>query len=79
MVVPPGLPPRYAVRLEDLSHWHRIVVRCACGHRGVIPAPKLKVGRPPHTRLKDIERRFRCENCGMWGDHSIIAIEIEPR
>ncbi len=75
---PDGLPPRYAIRMEDLKRWHRIVVRCQCGHVGVIPAPRLKFGRPGYSRLKDLELRFRCKGCGTRGDHS-VTIESAPR
>jgi len=77
-VPPDGLPPRYAIRLEDLRRWHRIVVRCGCGHAGVIPAARLKFGRPGYARLKDLERRFVCRSCGARGDHS-VTIESADR
>jgi hypothetical protein len=72
------LPAYYAVRLEDLREWHRIVVLCNCGHRGVIPAVTLQRGRSPQMRLRDLERTFRCENCGEQGDHT-VSIESAPR
>jgi hypothetical protein len=75
---PRGLPPRYAVRLEDLQRWHRIVIRCQCGHVGTIVAPRLKFGRPGYMRLKELERKFRCMKCGARGDHSVM-IESAPR
>jgi len=69
-----NLPARYLIRMEDLRRWHRLVVRCRCGHVAVIPAAKLKFGRDPNERLVDLERRLRCRNCGARGEHSV---EIE--
>jgi len=72
------LPPRYAIRLEDLRRWHRIVVRCSCGHAGVLPPARLKFGRAPYTKLKELEARFTCQRCGARGDHT-VTIESVPR
>ena len=59
--------PRYALRLGDLRQWHVIEVRCfKCGKEGTVyPAVLLKGGRwTEHTRLVELEPRFRCRACG---------------
>jgi hypothetical protein len=60
-----NIPPRYAIRLDDLRAWHVIVASCAaCGRRTHIDARLLRHGRPPYTRLLDLERKLRCGSCG---------------
>jgi len=47
-----NIPPRYAIRLEDLRAWHVIFATCAaCGRRIHIDARLLQHGRPPYTWL----------------------------
>ena len=61
------LGPRHAVRLGDLRQWHVIEVRCfKCRNEGTVyPAVLLKTGRwTKHTRLVELEPRFRCRSCG---------------
>jgi hypothetical protein len=42
-----NIPPRYAIRLDDLRQWHVIVATCpACGKRTHIDARLLQQGRP---------------------------------
>lgn len=75
-----NIPPRYAIRLGDLRHWHVVTVTCpACGHKGRLDAASLsrgRPGRPPppgHTRLMDLERRLRCRHCGNRDDNRILV------
>jgi DNA-directed RNA polymerase subunit RPC12/RpoP len=80
-----NIPPRYAIRLGDLRHWHVVTVTCpACGHKGRLDAAVLgrsRPGRPPppgHTRLMDLERRLRCRRCGNRDDNRIL-VTLAPR
>jgi ribosomal protein L37E len=80
-----NIPPRYAIRLGDLRHWHVVTVTCpACGHKGRLDAATLgrtRPGRPSlpdHTRLMDLERRLRCRRCGNRDDNRIL-VTLAPR
>jgi len=60
-----NIPPRYAIRLDDLRAWHVIVATCAvCGKQTHVDARLLQHRRPPSTRLRDLERKLRCSSCG---------------
>ena len=60
-----NIPPRYAIRLDDLRAWHVILATCVvCGKRTHIDARLLQHGPPPYTRLRDLERNLRCSSCG---------------
>jgi hypothetical protein len=73
------LPPRYALRLEDLRAWHVVRVRCGtCRHQAEITAAALTRGRPGYTRLVDLEGRLRCRQCGAKGCAS-FEVELRPR
>jgi DNA-directed RNA polymerase subunit RPC12/RpoP len=68
-----NMPPRYAIRLGELRHWHVITVSCpACGHKGRLDATTLGRGRPDYTRLLDLERKLRCRSCGNREDNRIL-------
>lgn len=75
----PRMPgPRYSLRLGDLRQWHVIEVRCFnCGREGTVyPAALLKHSRRwnEHTRLVELEPRFRCRSCGnRFGNSWTIA------
>jgi DNA-directed RNA polymerase subunit RPC12/RpoP len=69
-----NIPPRYAIRLGDLRHWHVVTVTCpTCGHKGRVDATALGRGRPDHTRLMDLERKLRCRQCGNREDNRILV------
>jgi hypothetical protein len=69
-----NIPPRYAIRLGDLRHWHVVTVTCpTCGHKGRVDAARLGRGRPDHTRLMDLERKLRCRLCGNREDNRILV------
>jgi len=69
------LPPRYALRLEDLRAWHVIRVSCGtCRHRAELAPAALFRG----TRLLDLEGRLRCRNCGARG-RATLVVELRPR
>jgi formate dehydrogenase maturation protein FdhE len=73
------VPPRYALRLEDLRAWHVVRVSCrVCRHKGEIAAVALSRGLPGYTRLIDLEGRLRCRNCGARGRASLV-VDQRPR
>jgi formate dehydrogenase maturation protein FdhE len=75
----PRLPPRYALRLEDLRAWHVVRVSCeVCRHKGEIAPAALGRGQPGYTRLVDLEGRLRCRNCGARGRASLV-VDLRPR
>jgi hypothetical protein len=74
-----NIPPRYAIRLDDLRAWHVIVASCAaCGKRTHIDARLLQHGRPPYTRLSDLERKLRCGSCGNPQGNT-LSVSMAPR
>jgi hypothetical protein len=77
-----NIPPRYAIRLDDLRAWHAIFATCsACGRRTHIDARLLQHGRPPYTWLLDLERKLRCGSCGSCGNHqgNTLSVFMAPR
>jgi hypothetical protein len=51
------MPPRYALRLEDLRVFHLVRASChAFGDKAVIPNAVLLAGRSSYTRLTALER-----------------------
>jgi len=75
----PELPPRYDFRLEDLRAWHLVEASCRhCRHRTLVAHELLRHGRPPYTRLFEIERALRCRRCGARGQAS-PAVRLRPR
>jgi hypothetical protein len=74
-----NIPPRYAIRLSDLRAWHVIIAACpVCGRRTRISIDRLQQGRPPYTRLVDLERKLRCGSCRNRQDNS-LTMSIAPR
>jgi hypothetical protein len=74
-----NIPPRYAIRLDDLRAWHVIVATCgACRRRARIDAWLLQHGRPPFTRLLDLERKLRCSGCGNRQGNT-LSVSMAPR
>jgi DNA-directed RNA polymerase subunit RPC12/RpoP len=74
-----NIPPRYAIRLEDLRAWHVIFATCAaCGKRTHIGAKLFQHGRPPFTRLLDLERKLRCGSCGNRRGNT-FSVSMAPR
>jgi hypothetical protein len=60
-----NIPPRYALRLDDLRPWHVIIATCAvCRRRAHVAAALLQHGRPPYTRVLVLERKLCCTGCG---------------
>jgi hypothetical protein len=71
--------PRYAIRLDDLRAWHVVFAACAaCRKRTHIDARMLQHGRPPYTRLLDLERKLRCSSCGNRQGNS-LSVSMAPR
>jgi hypothetical protein len=74
-----NIPPRYAIRLDDLRAWHVVFATCAaCGKRTHIDARLLQHGRPPYTRLLDLERKLRCSSCGNHQGNT-LSVTMAPR
>jgi hypothetical protein len=74
-----NIPRRYAIRLDDLRAWHVIFANCAaCGKRTHIDVRLLQHGRPPHTRLIDLERKLRCRSCGDRHSNT-LNVAMAPR
>jgi hypothetical protein len=74
-----NMPPRYAIRLDDLRAWHVIVATCAaCRKRTQIDAKLLQHGRPPYTKLLDLERNLRCSSCGNHQGNT-LSVTMAPR
>ena len=65
--------------LEDLRAWHMILATCAaCGRQTHLPIKLLEHGRPPHTRLADLEPKLCCRNCGNR-EGNTLTISPAPR
>jgi hypothetical protein len=74
-----NIPPRYAIRLDDLRAWHVVFATCAaCGNRTHIDARLLQHGRPPYTRPLDLERKLRCSSCGNRQGNT-LSVSMAPR
>jgi hypothetical protein len=74
-----NIPPRYAIRLDDLRAWHVVFATCAaCGKRTHIDAKLLQRGGPPYTRLLDLERKLRCTSCGNRQGNN-LTLTMAPR
>jgi hypothetical protein len=54
-----------SLRLADLRRWHSVIAACpACNRRARLDAAMLGRGRPPMSRLVDLERHLVCGSCG---------------
>jgi hypothetical protein len=74
-----NIPPRYALRLDDLRPWHVIIASCAaCRRRAHVAAALLQHGRPPYTRLLDLERKLCCTGCGNRQGNR-LNVSMAPR
>jgi hypothetical protein len=74
-----NIPPRYVIRLDDLRAWHVIFATCAaCRKRTHIDARLLQHGRPPYTRLLDLERKLCCSSCGNRQGNT-LSVSMAPR
>lgn len=70
--------PRYAIRLEDLCAWHRIeAAYFHCNRKRMLKLSAIVRGRPPSTRLVDLEGKLRCKRCGRLGDHVLTVGRAE--
>lgn len=59
------LGPRHALRLQDLSTWHRLRAECVqCRHYGILKPDLLRRRFPDSTRIMELEKRLRCTACG---------------
>jgi hypothetical protein len=74
-----NIPPRYAIRLDDLRAWHLVIAACAaCGKRTRIDARLLRPGRAPYTRLLELERKLHCGSCGNRQGNT-LSVSLAPR
>ena len=72
-------PPRYDFRLEDLRAWHLVEAFCRrCQHKAPVPHNLLMRGQPSFARLFDLERKLRCQRCGVRGQAS-LTVRPRPR
>jgi hypothetical protein len=68
------MPPRYALRLDDLRPWHVIVATCAaCRRRAHVAAALLHHGRPPYIKVRDLERKLCCTGCGNRRENTLTV------
>jgi len=68
--------PLYQARVEDLHDGFRVGCRCLnCNHLSDVAVEAIKEKLPPYIMVKDIERKFRCEKCGMRGD---VHLDLVP-
>jgi hypothetical protein len=67
------LGPRYAVRLSQLGRFHILCAECPCRHAGPIARRHLQP-LPPWTYLIDLEKRFRCRQCGQRGEARFYVV-----
>jgi hypothetical protein len=67
------------LRLGDLRPWHVIVATCAvCRRRAHVAAALLQHGRPPYTKLLDVERKLYCTGCGNRRENT-LTVSMAPR
>ena len=60
-----NIGPKYAIRLDDLRHWHIVTARCfKCSHETEFTGDFIAWERPPHTFLMGLEPKLRCTRCG---------------
>ena len=52
----------YDCRLEDIGKYDRVKVECACGREVLLPLEAF-AGQPSTTRVVDLKRRLRCDDC----------------
>ena len=65
---PEPLAARLQLKLERLSKWHALDVRCTnCGHAGYITISTLSRYYSRHMKVADTEHRFKCRRCGLRG------------
>ena len=55
-----------------------VAAYAACNNRTRVGTGLLQHGRPPHTRLLDLERKFRCGGCGNR-DGNTFTVSLAPR
>jgi hypothetical protein len=71
-------PAMHGFRLEHLRPWHVVEAVCwRCSRTAIVPHDVLTRGRPPYTRLLDLERKLRCRKCGRRGDTDLTVRMME--
>lgn len=70
MYEPVILGPRYMLRIEDLTVEDALEVEClVCGHRFPATPFRLRERFPPHMRILEVAKDFRCA-CGATGSRN---------
>lgn len=73
---PKRKPPRFDARVGDVLAGNIVLrVSCRCGHSDVINPEELRRRFEPIERLKRLEERFRCSQCGRYGH---MSLEFPP-
>ena len=69
------LGPKYALRLRDLSSWHRLEATCfSCRHVSIIDPARLRQRWREDTKLGFLERKLRCRACGnIYGNSFAVG------
>ena len=62
--VPVVMGAKYQIRLEDLEADFAVQFTCfSCSHISIMPAGFFKAKYQPHTRVGDLEEKFKCSKC----------------
>jgi hypothetical protein len=60
--------------MEDLDPWHRVLMKCASCHEGVVSrGPLARRGLPAYRRILDLSYNSRCLSC--W-QHDVIDLRV---
>lgn len=74
------IKPRYALRVRDLEEQHFIRCTCfRCSHRGYVPAQTFKDRYPEYRSLKDVEHRFKCNECGFSEHNTWTTVQLRDK
>jgi transcription elongation factor Elf1 len=66
--------PIFQARVSNLDPAFTVTVCCyGCDHEAEVPCREIIARLPGHIRLKDLNRHFRCENCGLKGQVVVDA------
>ena len=77
-LTPVTLGPLYDVRLEDLGRWDRFEAACLqCRNRTIIDPERLRQRWPGYTRVIELERKLRCQNCGNRDGNSLKICRLK--
>jgi hypothetical protein len=64
----------YQARVSDLDPAVTVTVCCyGCDHEAEVSCREIIARLPGYTPVKDLNRHFRCENCGLKGQVVVDA------